>query len=135
MILGVRFLKDVASVNSYELAEVGEFTEGDVVSVYFQLIDTTLDKGNCGFNPAGRRYIPASGATLQCVVQNIDDSIKVTRFATNPFADDRSIWKLDFFATDKIRGTSNLKLTLTEGVNATRGLVQNGFRITPKDTL
>lgn len=135
MVLGVRFLKDVASINSYEYAEVGEFTEGDVVSVYFQLIDITLDKAIQGFNPAGRRVVPATGATLQCVVQNIDDAVKVTRFASNPFPDDRSIWKLDFFATDKCRGTSNLKLALTEGANVTRGLVANGFRIAPKDTL
>lgn len=132
MILSVRFLKDVASVNSYELDDVASFTEGDVVSVYFQLVDSSLDKSIQGFNPSGRRYIPASGATLQCVVTNIDDSVKVTRFASNPFANDTSIWKLDFFATDKIRGTGNLQLTLTEGAASTRGLVKSGFRIVPK---
>lgn len=135
MILGARFLKDVASVNSYAYDEVAGFTEGDVTSVYFQLIDANLDKSTQGFQPAGRRIIPATGATLSCVVQNLDSAIQVTRYATNPFPDDRSIWKLDFFNTDKIRGTSNLKLALSEGASVTRGLVKNGFRIQPKDTL
>lgn len=135
MILGARFLKDVASVNSYEIDDTAGFTEGDVVSVYFQLIDISLDKAIQGFQPAGRRYMPAVGATLQCVVQNIDDSIKVTRFATNPFPTDLSIWKLDFFATDKIRGTANLQMIVTEGTKVTRGLVNSGFRIVTKDTM
>lgn len=135
MLLSARILKDVSSVNSFEIAEVAEFTEGSVTSVYFQLIDSSVNPASCGFNPTGRRFIPASGSTLQCVVQHVDDAIKITRFATNPYADDRSIWKLDFFSTDKIRGTCNLQVTLTEGVVTTTGLVKSVFRIYPKSTL
>lgn len=129
MLLSARFLNDVANVNSFEYAQVGQFTEGEATSIYFQLIDASLDGALKGFAPAGRRYIPATGATLSVVVNSIDDGKKITRVATNPFPDDRSIWKLDFLATDTISGTASLQLTLTEGAVVRKGLVKNGLRI------
>lgn len=129
MLLSARFLNDVANVNSFEYADVAEFTEGDPASVYFQLIDASLDKSLDGFVPAGRRYVPAAGATLQVTVETIDDAKVITRQATQPFANDGSVWKLDFLASDKIRGTANLRLKLTEGSVTRTGLVKNGLRI------
>jgi hypothetical protein len=129
MLLSARFLNDVANVNSFEYAQVGQFTRGEAASVYFQLIDDSLDGALKGFAPSGRRYIPATGATLSVVVNSIDDAKKITRVATNPFPDDRSIWKLDFLTTDKIDGTATLQLTLTEGSVVRKGLVKNGLRI------
>lgn len=129
MLLSARFLNDVANVNSFENAQVGEFTQGEAASVYFQLIDASVDGPMKGFSPAGRRYIPATGATLSVVVNNIDDGVKITRVAVNPFPDDRSIWRLDFLTTDKISGTATLQLTLTEGSVVRKGLVKNGLRI------
>ena len=129
MILSAIMLNDVTSVNSWEFADSGQFTKGDTASVYFRLIDSTLDTSVRGFEPAGRRYIPATGATLQVVVNSIDDLKKITRIAVNPFPDDRSIWKLDFISSDTISGTANLQLTLTEGAVVRRGLVKNALRI------
>jgi hypothetical protein len=129
MILSARFLNDVSNINSFQTVEVGQFTEGDSASVFFQLIDSTLDLANKGFNPPGRRFIPATGATLQVIVDSIDDAKKITRSATNPFLDDRSIWKLDFIASDKISGTANFQLVLTEGTIIKRGVVKSGMRI------
>jgi hypothetical protein len=129
MLLSARFLNDVANVNSFEYADVAEFTEGDPASVYFQLIDSSLDKAVEGFVPAGRRYVPASGATLQVTIESLDDSKEIVRSATQPFANDGSIWKVDLLATDKIRGTANLRLKLTEGSVVRSGLVKSGFRI------
>lgn len=130
MLLSARILNDVAGVNSFEYSEVAEFTEGDGASVYFQLIDLTLDKPNEGFVPAGRRYVPATGATLQCTVESIDDSKTIVRFATAVYAtDDRSIWRLDFLASDKIRGTANIRLKLTEGGVVRNGLMKSALRI------
>jgi hypothetical protein len=129
MLLSARFLNDVANVNSFEYAQVGQFTKGEATSIYFQLIDESLDGALKGFAPAGRRYVPATGATLSVVVNSIDDAKKITRVATNPFPDDRSIWKLDFLATDTISGTATLQLTLTEGSVVRKGIVKNGLRI------
>jgi hypothetical protein len=122
MLLTARILINVASVNVYTHADVAEFTEGDGPAIYLQLVDASVDKDK---RPAGRRYVPAAGATLQVVVHNIDASKSVTRFATQPYAQDPSIWMLQLQATDPIKGTASLKLTLTEGVQVTRGIASN----------
>jgi hypothetical protein len=129
MLLSARILNDVANVNNFEYAQVGQFTKGEASSVYFQLIDTTLDGALKGFEPSGRRYMPATGATLSVVVTSIDDAKRITRVATNPFPEDRSIWRLDFLSTDTIVGTASLQLTLTEGSVVRKGLVKNALRI------
>lgn len=129
MLLGARFLNDVANVNSFEFADIAEFTEGDAASVYFQLIDASLDKASQNFKPSGRRYVPASGSTLQVIVESIDDSKTITRYATQPFSQDGSIWKLDFLSSDTIKGTANLRLKLTESGVLRTGVVKNGLRI------
>lgn len=118
MLLSARILTNVGSVNVYEYADVAEFTEGDAPTIYFQLIDASQDR-TC--RPPGRRFMPASGATLQCVVHHIDDAKKITRFATQPYASDPSIWKLVLTTADQTRGTADLLLTLTEGSVVTRG--------------
>ena len=114
MLLSARILRDCVNVNSFEYADSAQFTKGDEVDVYIQLIDASLDTSSENFLPPGRRYMPATGATLQVVIENIDDAKKITRNATQPFTDP-SIWKISFFSTDAIEGTSNLRLTLTEG--------------------
>ena len=131
MLLSARPLKDVTSVNSFEPATELEWTEGDTVDVYFQLIDSQLDKPEQGFSPAGRRYVPAAGATLSCVLENIDDAKQLTRLATQPFANDGSIWKLSILGTDVIRGTPQLRLTLTEAGKVTRGIAKLCIKIHP----
>lgn len=132
MLLSARMLKDVAGVNSYEHDTQVSWTEGDTTLLYFQLIDASLDPSNQGFQPPGRRFVPAAGATLQVVLENIDDAKKVTRLATQPFANDGSIWALQVMASDKIRGTPQLRLTLTQSGVVTSGLVKNAIKIHPK---
>lgn len=129
MLLSARFLNDVASVNSFEYADQAEFTEGDTTSVFIQLVDVSLDRAQDGYIPAGRRYVPASGATLQCTVESIDDSKTLVRYATQPFSADGSVWKLDILGTDNVRGTANIRLKLNEGGVVRNGLVKNGLRI------
>lgn len=135
MLLSARLLNDVASVNSWEPAEVAEFTAGDTVDVYFVLIDSSLDKAIQGFSPAGRRYVPATGATMSVTVESVDDSQAITRLATQPFPQDGSIWKLSILSTDTISGTANLRLRLTEGGVVKTGLVKNALRIHPATNL
>lgn len=129
MLLSGRVLTDVSSVNSFGYGEVFEFTEGDTVSLYFQLIDKSLDKD---MRPAGRRFMPAAGATLQAVVHNIQTSRIITRFATQPYAQDGSIWKLDLLPTDVIKGTASIKLSLSESGKVTTGLMDLAIRANAK---
>jgi hypothetical protein len=124
MLLAARMLNNVASVNAFDWADEVEFTKGDQVDVYFQLIDANLDKAVKGFVPAGRRFCPATGATLTVKLENIDDAIAITRACTQPFASDPSIWKLSILNSDVIQGTCALSLTLVEGPKTTRGRVE-----------
>lgn len=132
MLLSARVLKDVATVNSFEYGSEASWTEGDTLSVFFQLIDASLDTPLQGFNPSGRRYVPATGATLEITLENLDDGKKLTRLATQPFANDGSIWALSVLATDKIRGTPQVRFRLTQSAVVTTGLLKNGIKIYPK---
>lgn len=132
MLLSARILTDVTGVNSFGHAQQAVFTEGDGPNIYFQLIDQSLDRSEQGFNPPGRRYVPASGATLECILHNLDDAKKVQRFASQPFTQDPSIWVLTLLSTDKVRGTVDLLLTLTEGTKVTRGRLASSIHAYPQ---
>jgi hypothetical protein len=132
VLLSARILKNVNGVNAFEHAPVMEFTEGDGPTIYFQLVDSTSDRAEQGFFPPGRRYVPNVGATLQCVLHHIDDARKVTRFASQPFPQDTSIWALTLLPTDTIRGTTDMLLTLTEGSRVTRGALRSSISAHPQ---
>lgn len=124
MLLSLRALENVVNVNTFQHSTQLRFTEGDAPVLYFQLIDASTDLASQGFVPAGRRYVPAAGATLELTLNNIDDARRITRFATQPFANDLSIWALTLTTADKIRGTVNVKVKLTEGSTVRYGLAQ-----------
>jgi hypothetical protein len=124
MLLSARILQDVASVNTFRPVQQLKFTKGDTLTIYFQLIDASLDTAGEGYNPVGRRYVPAAGATLSVVVDNIDVAKKVTKTATKPFSGDDSIWSISIASTDVIpSGTASLQFTLTESAKITKGVL------------
>lgn len=129
MILSARFLTSVNSVNEFSYTPYAEFVEGDTLDLYFQLIDASKDTVEAGFYPQGRRYVAADGATLQVTIDNINDARKVIRFATQPFPGDKSIWKIQILATDVIRGTAGMRLSLSESGGFRKGYVQGAFRV------
>jgi hypothetical protein len=114
MRLQVQVLTDVCSVNSFVYSTEAKWTTGDPVDVYVQLYDADKSLSQYGFYPAGLRYMPPATSTLQVTFQNIDDLKVVTRYATQPYAQDPSIWKISLLATDPISGTVNVKFVLTE---------------------
>lgn len=129
MLLSARMMDNVASVNAFNQVNQIRFGQGDALSFYFQLVDANLDRPEQGYSPAGRRYVPLAGATMSVVLDNIDDARKVTRTATQPFAQDPSIWMVQLLSTDTVRGTTNMKMTLTEGTKVTHGYVPACIRV------
>lgn len=129
MKLSARVLNDVANVNSFEITEYVSWTEGDTLTVYLQLIDASLDLDIKGFYPSGRRFMPAVGSTLSVQIQNIDSAKVITRTATQPFAEDASIWSFNILATDAIHGSPQMVLTLSQGGVVTKGLIKNAIKI------
>jgi hypothetical protein len=133
MLLACRFLADVANVNSFDgVAPSLSMNVGDTQALYFQLVDASVDRKDQGFNPPGRRYIPAASSTVSVTLTNTDTGpdvcvtefggsrinpsapATVTRGASNPFAQDTSIWKVQLLGTDSLKGTVNVSVTLTE---------------------
>ena len=114
MLLSCRFLNDVNGVNSWQIASSIEIAAGDVQNIYIQLFDASLDRSDQGFNPGGRRYMPAATSPLSVTLWSVDDAKKVVRAATQPYALDPSIWTFPILATDPISGTVTMNLILTE---------------------
>jgi len=135
MILSLRPLNDVSSVNSFEYASEVSWTEGDSTQAYFQTIDASLDTGMKGFEPAGRRYMSPATSTMVIQIQNIDSGKVINRTATQPFPEDASIWMIQILNTDLIHGAPQLLVTLTEPTRTIRGLVKNAVRIYSTDNL
>lgn len=131
MLLSARILTDVNGVNSFQYANQAEWTAGDTVTVYFQLVDLTKDRAEQGYVPAGRRYVPAAGATLQVTIANIDDAKQVKRTAAVAYSTDASIWSVPVLSTDLIQGTCDLSLTLTESGRVTTGRATAVIAINP----
>lgn len=110
----MRFLTDVASVNSFEVVPALEIASGDGQTIYFQLIDASLDRAEQGYYPSGRRYVPATGATLKVTLININDDKKIVRVAAQPYASDPSIWSIPILSSDPVAGTASLNFELKE---------------------
>jgi hypothetical protein len=129
MLLSARILNNVANVNVFSYDDTARFSEGDAPDIYFQLTDASLDRSADGFSPGGRRYMPTAGATLQVTLGFIDDTKKVVRAAVQPFPLDPSIWKLTLLTTDKVRGSADLQLKLTEGSKVTFGVLRQAISV------
>jgi hypothetical protein len=134
MLLSARFLANVSDVNNFDWIRQVEMNAGDPVTVYVQLVDASLDKSVQGWEPiiSGRRYMPASGATLQVQLKNVDDTKTLNKIATQAFpTSDPSIWSFQIAATDDVQGTVSLTLVLTEGAVIRRGLIKAAIRVYP----
>lgn len=126
MQLSLRFLTDVSSVNSWEPVYSVELYSGDSQTLHFQLTDASLDRAEQGFRPAGRRYVPPAGSFLKVTFMNLDDAKKVVRSATQPYAQDPSIWSVPILSSDPIKGTSFLNLELKEPTRTLNARFANG---------
>lgn len=104
-------------------------TPGSTVTILFQLVDLdTVQEAN----KFGNRYMPADGASLEIDIQSVNDVNSLNKVATQPFADDKSIWQFSLSATEteEMSGT-NMKLTLTEGLNISVGKAKQVLIVEP----
>lgn len=129
--IAIRLLDDVQSVNSMELATEVSAAAGDPLTVNLQLVNTM--RLSWDTNSPVVRYMPAVGATLSIVFENIDASKRITKVASQPFAQDGSIWRVDLTPQDtqKLRGTISLSYTLTEGTRVVSGRLLAAILVMP----
>jgi len=130
MRLNAKILKNVAGVNQWYYSNQATVQEGQINEIYLQLVD--LDKmPGIEKSPAlpdfPLRYIPqGTTVTLVAFFPSIDDATEITVSASQPFADDKSIWKISLTAA-QLPKSGNFKLTLTEDGTVKKILVKNGI--------
>lgn len=112
MRLGAKILKNVASVNHYEYAEYTHIQEGQVNEFYIQIFD--LDKLPTGNSALPLRYMPKDDSSLDVVFPALNSDNEVKIIATQPFTEDKSIWKVAL-TSEQIVNSGALKIKLTEG--------------------
>lgn len=133
----VKMLQNAASVNVFDEVEIVKILgNSDTVDIYFRLWQTDRDE----------RYIPATGATMTVtfpraltVDANTPANQDITKTATNPFSDDRSIWKVTLDGTadpdevDTVTGNS-FQVSLTESGSTTVLWITQAIRkLVPED--
>ena len=128
MLLTGRILSNVSNVNSFCYVDQARFTEGDPEVVYIQLLD-----GAKGEAP-GMRYMPPATSTLSITINHINADKAITRAGSQVYpTSDPSIWSLTFLSTDTLKGTFDIKLTLTEPTRVIRGVIRHGLSILPQN--
>jgi hypothetical protein len=114
MLMGIRALTDVGSVNNFEFVQQLEINTGDTQNLYIQLVDLAVDRADEGFNPPGRRYMPPLTSTLSVEFLSVECQKQVFRSGVQPFSQDASIWMIPILGTDPLMGTIQLKVKLVE---------------------
>lgn len=127
MLLSCRMLNAVYDVNTYEMVDFVEIPASSDVTVYLQLMDNSKNR-SCGTAKSGLRYIPPDTSTLEVTVDHLDPARRVVREATQPFAEDLSIWALSILSSDVVNGSVNLRLALTEPSATYSGTLSGAIR-------
>ena len=112
MKLSAKFLKNVENINNFQYASQWDIAEGSAQTLYFQIIDKLKDD---------LRYISQATITDSVTVTflSIDDNSEIVKIATQPWPDDKSIWRINL-AVDEVPNSGAVKFSITEdGVTKT----------------
>jgi hypothetical protein len=91
MRLSARILDNVANVNNWDHVSEAHISEGEVSSFHFQIINKSKDD---------IRYLTQAVAySVTVSFPSIDDAEDFDVIATQPFSDDKSIWKVSLAAS------------------------------------
>lgn len=132
MRINAKMLRNVSGLNHWEYASEAFLQEGQINEFYLQLVD--LNK----IQPAEKsksqpdfplRYITqAAVASLVVTFPALDSGDQFDIVATQPFADDKSIWKVTIPST-QTPSSGNITVSFTEdGVQKTF-VVRNAIRV------
>jgi len=125
MYLGARVLAAVSDKNNHEFATEWRHRQLSADKLYVQLVD--LEHNRAG-NPEGIRYMPTAPATMNVTLGSIDASLAKTYVATQPFAQDPSIWLVSVLATDDF-GEGDIEIELTEAGVVRKARIQGGVSV------
>lgn len=134
MRIGAKVLKNVVDINHWQHASQAHLAEGQSNEIYIQLVDYDWStKSTAEQSPAFPqypiRYI--SSATVVSVVAkflSIDDAEEFEITATQPFADDKSIFKFSL-TSSQIPNAGNMVVELTEDAILRSFVVQQAITV------
>lgn len=106
MKLSVKFLKNVANVNTFQYASQWNISEGSSQVLYFQFIDKLKDD---------LRYMSQADTIdeVSVIFLNIDEASEIIKTATQAFPDDKSIWTITL-DSDEVPNSGAVKFSITE---------------------
>lgn len=134
MRLSARMLKNVVDVNHWQHSSQAYVSEGQPNDIFIQLIDldwSTKDspEQSAAFPQFPVRYISQdAGISVKATFLAIDDDEEFEVTATQPFTDDKSIWKFTLTAS-QIPNAGNLLITVTENSVDKSFVVQSGVSV------
>jgi hypothetical protein len=130
MRLNAKILKNVANINQWYYTNQAAVQEGQANEIYIQLVDLDKTPGiekSSALPDFPLRYISqATVSSLQATFPSIDDASEFSVTATQPFAGDKSIWKIALTAA-QLPKSGNFKLKLTEDGLDKHILVRNAI--------
>ena len=121
MVLTLRALNDDATLNNWAAQGSSQAVRGADAKLIFQLwqVDRKI------------RYVPTSGATITVDLLKNDGTI-LTKTATYPFVDDRSIIQFTLSeAETAVLISQNLVVKIAEGSDTTFAILQQGLQVIP----
>jgi hypothetical protein len=104
-------LKNVTSVNYFDLAKVWQLTVdntvtppvGEQTSLYFQVYNEDQDL----------RYIPEGATTVTVTFPNLDPAKLFSVIASQPYNDDKSLFKIDLLSS-MVPSSGAVRFSLTD---------------------
>jgi hypothetical protein len=105
MKLSAKFLKNVSNINNFQYVNQWDISEGSANRLYFQIIDKLKD--NLRFITQATTY------SVSVTFLSIDSNSEITKSATQPFADDKSIWYIDL-AANEVPNSGAVKFSITQ---------------------
>jgi hypothetical protein len=132
MRLNAKILKNVAGVNNWSYANQASVQEGQANEIYFQIVDYDQIPGtdkSIALPDAPLRYIPqGTEIGLSASFPSIDSAQEFTIIGIQPFADDKSIWKVTLLSS-QVPKSGNFKIRLIEDGNAKNILAKNAITV------
>lgn len=116
--LSLRVIDKASTLNNFSFKSSITFAGGETVTL--RLVLWQADKQI--------RYIPASGAVITLDLRKSDETV-ITKTATQPFADDRSVIEISLTSVESAAIISqNLAATITESGSTTIAVLENAIQ-------
>ena len=132
MRLNAKILKNVAGVNNWAYANQASIQEGQANEIYFQIVDWDQIPGtdkSIALPDAPLRYIPQGAViSLSASFPSIDSAQEFSVVGTQPFPDDKSIWKVTLLS-NQVPKSGNFKIKLVEDGSAKNILAKNALSV------